>query len=463
MQKHLQSQTSERTKQPALRPSEKPPLAFTALPDFTGAGMHKRRPAPIAAELRARPRNPAPYGSSHAYFQAMVLKALNHSPEVRGALAEMDASNWNVKQIGGQRYPQVKLGITSPFDTFGSGRTYQHNESPSDSSLSVSVSTPVFDWGKIRAGLKSAKESLNSTALAVKEAREQIAYSTTTELLNLSRYRESLRVASKYADRMHELVNMLSQIADADRGRASELTQARARLLSALASRDQLQHQYDATMIKLVRLLGGRPETPAGLHWNDGMIAGKTALDALAVHPTLLRNEAEARAADAQAESIKAAGLPQLNWVVSKSTAKDSYGEEDAWYTGLNVEWSAFSGGSERAARQAALAKARAAREKTQTSRLELEYQIQNMLETRDSSIKRAGDYERLSVETDKVRLMFYEQWYHLGKRTLLDVLTAESDHFNNQISAINNRFDGYVGNLAIMYNAGILLNWLAE
>ncbi|WPM84217.1 hypothetical protein QNH14_14850 [Apirhabdus apintestini] len=50
MQKHLQSQTSERTKQPALRPSEKPPLAFTALPDFTGAGMHKRRPAPIAAE-----------------------------------------------------------------------------------------------------------------------------------------------------------------------------------------------------------------------------------------------------------------------------------------------------------------------------------------------------------------------------------------------------------------------------
>ncbi|WPM86109.1 TolC family protein [Apirhabdus apintestini] len=118
--------------------------------------------------------------------------------------------------------------------------------------------------GKIRAGLKSAKESLNSTALAVKEAREQIAYSTTTELLNLSRYRESLRVASKYADRMHELVNMLSQIADADRGRASELTQARARLLSALASRDQLQHQYDATMIKLVRLLGGDPRRLPG-------------------------------------------------------------------------------------------------------------------------------------------------------------------------------------------------------
>ncbi|WP_419963440.1 TolC family protein [Pantoea vagans] len=115
-------------------------------------------------------------------------------------------------------------------------------------------------------------KNISASELAIKEEREQIASSTATELLNLSRYQASLVIASQYAARMQELVNMLSQIAEADRGRASELTQARARLYSAEASKDQLRHQYDATKIKLVRLLGVEPVVPSGLRWNDGLV-----------------------------------------------------------------------------------------------------------------------------------------------------------------------------------------------
>lgn len=401
-------------------------------------------------------------GTTRSYFRDMVLIALNHSPEVRGAIANLEQSTWSAEEVKGQRYPQLKVGMNTPFRSFGEGNS-SYKSSPGDTSASVSVSTTLFDWGKISADLHNARENISASELAIKEEREQIASSTATELLNLSRYQASLVIASQYAARMQELVNMLSQIAEADRGRASELTQARARLYSAEASKDQLRHQYDATKIKLVRLLGVEPVVPSGLRWNDGLVPAPVALAALNNHPTLLRGEAQARAADAKADSIKAAGMPQIDWVVSKSTAKNSIGEQEAWYTGLNVEWSLFSGGSERAAHQAALAQARSMREKEQTTKLELEYQVRNMIETRDSSLQRAEDYDRLSAETDKVRRMFYDQWYHLGTRTLLDVLTAETDHFNNQISAINNRYDGYVSNVSIMYNASILLNWLAD
>lgn len=399
----------------------------------------------------------------HAWFKKMVGIALEHSPEIRGALSDMEASNWGVKQVQGQRYPQVTVGSSAPFGSFGSGSSTRYNNSISDTSASVTVNTTVFDWGRISAELDSAREGLSASALLVKETREQVASSTMTELLNLSRYQESIRVAQAYVKRMQELVTMLSGIASVDKGRASELVQARARLLSAQAQQEQLQHQYDNTRIKLVRLMGVEPETSPAVRWNGDLIALNTALGALADHPTLKRGEAEVRAADAQAESIRAAGLPQVNWVVQKSTARDEYGDQDAWYTGLNVQWSAFSGGSERAQRQAALAKMRSAQERTQTSRYELEYQIRNMVETRDSSLLRAENYVRLSEETDRVRDMFYRQWYHLGTRTLLDVLSAESDHFNNQISAINNRYDGYTSNVAVMFNAAILLNWLAK
>lgn len=77
------------------------------------------------------------------------------------------------------------------------------------------------------------------------------------------------------------------------------------------------------------------------------------------------------------------------------------------------------------------------------------------------ASLDKADDYDRLTSETDRVRHMFYDQWYHPGKRTLLDVLTAENDHFNNQLLAINNRYDGYISNINVISSAAMLLNWV--
>lgn len=171
--------------------------------------------------------------------------------------------------------------------------------------------------------------------------------------------------------------------------------------------------------------------------------------------------QAKVRAAEHEAESIKASSLPQVNWVISKSSAKDVNGNESGWYTGLNVEWNAFSGGSERAAQMSARAKANAAQQQYEVSYRDLEYQINNQIQVRDSSFLRADDYDRLTSETDRVRHMFYDQWYHPGKRTLLDVLTAENDHFNNQLSAINNRYDGYISNINVISSAAMLLNWV--
>lgn len=456
----------------SFTPITKPAQNTTSVQPEMPARVAVNEPAPRAALIYTLP-TPTPVkamgslpvamnGSAQDYFLSIVNQALNHSPEVRAALANVNQSSWNVKQVKGARYPQLKVGMTTPFDSFGDG-TSQHNSTPGDTSANISLTTSVFDWGEISARQESALQGLNSATLAVKESREQIAYNVLSELLNLSRYQSSLKVAEDYVTRMKSLSDMLAQISLTDQGRASEYTQAKAKLLSAQASKEQLQHQYAATEIKLKRYLGDVPVIPEALRLDDTLISGKSALASLSYHPSLLRGEAEAKAADAQADSLKAAGLPKANWVISKSTAKDVNGNESAWYTGLNVEWNAFSGGSVHAAQQAAKAQASIAREQVRTTRLELEYKINNMIELRDSSLVRAKDYVRLSVESDKVRQMFYEQWYHLGKRTLLDVLSAESDHFNNQISAVNNRYDGYIGNISIMSNAAILLNWLTN
>lgn len=400
--------------------------------------------------------------ASREFLRNMVSRALAYSPELRAASAEILASEYSVDQAKGQRWPQVRLGVTSPFSSVGGdSRTSRNNSNISDTSGSVSVTTPIIDWGKISNQVDNAQETANAARYSKDYSREQLAYNTISELMNLGRYQHSRIVAKAYVDRMKELVDMLSQITQADPGRDSELVQAKAKLMSAQASLDNVEHQLSSSRIKLVRLLGVEPVLPEDISWRDTVIPASVAISSLDKNPMMLNLQAKVRAAEYEAESIKSSGLPQVNWVISKSTAKDSNGDETGWYTGLNVEWDAFSGGSQRAAQMSARAKANAAQQQYDVSYRDLEYQINSQVQIRDSSFLRADDYDRLTTETDRVRQMFYDQWYHLGKRTLLDVLTAENDHFNNQLSAINNRYDGYISNINVIASASMLLSWV--
>lgn len=399
--------------------------------------------------------------SSRAFMRQMVALALAHSPEIRSSEADVLAAGYYVDQTKGQRWPQVQVGVSTPLGTQGGNADLQRNNSNSgDTSGSVAITTPIYDWGKISNQIDSAKEQVTAAVNAQRYTKEQLAYSTISELMNLSRYQESRQVALAYVERMKKLADMLLQITAVDRGRASEFTQAKAKLLSARASLDDIEHQVSSSRIRLVRLLGVEPNLPEHISWQDSVIPASMAIASLTKNPNLLKLQAQAKAAEYQADSIKSASLPQLNWVVSKNTAKNTNGDETGWYTGLDVQWNVFSGGSQTAAQMAARAKANGAQQQYEVAYRDLEYQINNLVQTRDSSFMRADDFERLSVETDRVRKMFYDQWYNLGTRTLLDVLTAENDHFNNQLSAINNHYDGYISNISVIASAAMLLSW---
>lgn len=79
------------------------------------------------------------------------------------------------------------------------------------------------------------------------------------------------------------------------------------------------------------------------------------------------------------------------------------------------------------------------------------------------SRLQRAELYRDLAVESGQIREDFYLQWHHLGKRTLLDVLSAENEHYGNQVSEITNRFDGYQAILRQYASAGTLARWLRD
>ncbi|MNX68314.1 Outer membrane efflux protein [compost metagenome] len=351
------------------------------------------------------------------------------------------------------------MGVSSPSATFGGSGA--NNSGTRSASGNLAITTPVYDWGRLSATIDSRTETSKAAYQAAQQVRQKIAYDTVSALLEQRRHQAALEASQGYVKRMEELVDMLSQIVQSDRGRASELTQARARRLQAVTGRDAIVAKLREVQVSLVKLVGEEVQWPADLAWEIRPVALQDALIAGAEHPAMQQARAEAKAAGLYAESVKAGRLPQLNWVVGKSTQEDSAGNKQPWSTGLSLQWNAFQGGSGRASERAAFERAAAGEEKAEASARDLAYRLRTSAEQRDAAASRAGEYTELIQETDRVRKIFYEQWYHLGKRTLLDVLTAESDHYNNQSAQVTTRFDAEAADLRMRADSAMLLDWL--
>jgi len=392
-------------------------------------------------------------------FHRAVQAAAERSPKVQRAHAELAAADADIDEAKGQRYPQVDLGTTAGSKKFGSG---SENSEGTSTGINLNVVTPVYDWGRIRNTIESRGHLSKAATAAIDAELENSAFEVTNTLVELGKQRIIVDISQQYVDRMDELVKMLAGIVAVDKGRSSELTQAKARLLQAQAARDSAGTRARDAEINLRKLVGERPiMIPRTKEWNIRLANLDHLLSMTEDHPVINQAKAQTESAESQAKVVRSSSLPQLNWVISKSTAEDSLGREQPWETHLAVTWGAFRGGSTRASERAALQRAEASRQEVEQQRLDLEYRVRTANHEAKTFLERAELYRDLTGESDGIRVAFYEQWYHLGKRTLLDVLSAESDHYGNRVSEITNRFDGYQAVLRQYAGAGALAAWL--
>ncbi|WP_409319248.1 TolC family protein [Pseudomonas sp. KCJK9016] len=393
-----------------------------------------------------------------AIFRKAVEVAIARSPAVLRSRGEQEAARSDVEQARGQRWPQVDVGTQTRPVQFGKGSEYDQGSG----GVNVAVSTMLYDWGRIEHTIDSRQRLVEAADENVTAEQENIGFEVVTTLVELGKQRIIVELSQDFANRMEELADMLAGIVAVDAGRSSELTQAKAKLLQARALRDVAKARAQDAEITLQKLVGSwQVPIPDKREWNIALTHLDTLLIAAKNHPTVLQAVAQADSAELQAQAVRASGLPQLNWVISKSTAEDELGMEQPWQTNLSMTWGAFRGGSTRAAERAALQRADASRQETAQQRRDLEFKIRAADNDARTQLERAELYRNLSVESDRIRDAFYQQWHHLGKRTLLDVLTAENDHYGNQVNEITNRFDGYQSILRQYASAGVLLQWL--
>lgn len=393
-----------------------------------------------------------------AILSDALNRAIDRSPSLRQAHAEQAAAAADVREAQGQRWPQIDVGANSqPVSSGGSSGTSSNSKA-----ITLNMTTNVFDWGRTSSTIESRKELNSAADQKYLAGLENLARDVSINVVEREKNRRISAISEHYVERMNKLVAMMTEIVATDHGRFSELTQARARLMEAQASLEASKARERDNEIKLRKLIGDLPVVlPENDDWSLVSANLSDLLAAAQLHPALRQAEYEAKASEHHAASLLASEKPQLNWVVTKSTGEDQLGREQPWQTMVTVSWPLFRGGSARAAHEAAIMRADAERERKLQQQIDLEFETRAAVQDANALLARADLYRELTNETDAVRKAFFEQWYHLGRRTLLDVLIAENDHNNNRINEVSNRFDSYQAILKAYASSGQLVQWL--
>ncbi len=445
-------------------------LALFAVLAAAAQPLHARCLDESAAESSTSPADVAGPGAPNprAVLQTLVRDAIERSHQVgaQRMLAEAAADDIAETRAGKSIVASAGAGLGS--DASDSKTPYGKNNDSSAGQLraSLSASQLLYDGGRIDRLTDWRTQLAESARQGHLTAQEQIALNTVSLALERTRYRQHVVVYGQYVRKMNCLVEALETIVRADRGRASELVQARKSLQQAEISLTQAQSQMRQVDTRLRRLVGdGLPGTQ-GL---SSVLLAVPDLNELVADversSEIASLTAQATALNHYARAVAAGSSPQLSWNVSGSGAVGQGGSRgdtrnSSVSVGLALNIPLLNPGVAPAT-DAARKRARAAELQRAEALEARRFRVAEVHEQTQASFDRARRVGGVLRDSEQVRNFTLQQWQQLGRRSLFDVMGAEGEHYNLRISYVNALIDGQQLNANLLSLGRGVNEWL--
>lgn len=422
------------------------PARLTAQATQTLQTPQTARIACVDDDPPAAPAAAVPWAESVRAMQSLVAAALERSRSLGAARALAEAAARDVDETRAGADPRATLTAqVGPDVTHGNAGTASR---VLQASASAAVSGLLWDGGRQQHLVDWRTQLAEATRLATLTQQEQIALGAVSLALEHERWRAQERVWGQYVGRMACLVDALAEVVRADRGRASELLQARKALQQAELSLATTASQRRQASIRLERLIGAAE--PVDAIRLGGALLPLPALDRAladsARSAEIAQLERQSQAAARLADAVQAQTRPSLSWLVNGSHSLSRGGNVAAAGTrsigaGVQLSVPLFDPAARHAA-DAARARALAAREQLEDAIESRQARVREVHEQAQSSLDRAQRVARVIADSHQLRQATQLQWQQLGRRSLFDVMGAEADHYNLRIAEVNAWFD---------------------
>jgi len=403
---------------------------------------------------------------ARAAAQQLVRDALLRSNGIGAARLLTEASEQDVAEVMASRRPQAALtGSLEPSVNRGSSGDGAH----AAARAGVTLSQIVYDGGRTDRLIDWRRQQSEATRLGMLSAQEQVALAALSLAYERSRWRMQVVIYNQYVRKMTCLVEALESIVNTDRGRTSELVQARKQAQQAELQQAQAVSQARLIEARLRRMAGDGLPSPDGMsslmlvvpELPEVLSAAEQSFDIASM-------QANALALRQYARAVEASARPQVAWnvggsaLVSSQQASNGSGSSNgaSLNAGVTVSIPLLNPATDHSIQ--------AARKRSEAASLQraeaLESRRQRIVEAHEQAsaafdrVKRVGSVLR---DSERLRNFTLQQWQQLGRRSLFDVMSAEADHYNLRVQYINALHDGGQLNAMLTSLGGGLNQWL--
>ncbi len=426
-------------------------------------------PAPAAKEAASGPsmcgeedalpssrgRDANTYETSSVDPRSQLIDLVNlakQRSQAQGAatlLAQAARDEWEESRAA--RLPQVSLGAS--LLSVGNKPSNQELVKGTQGHASLQVTAPLYTSGRIEQLANWRGQLAEAARYGMQNAEQQIALQTVALALDRSRYQLQIQVYGQYVRRMSCLIESLETIVKADKGRSSELVQASKTRQQIELSVDQARSALRQVETRLRRFVGDTLPPPVSYSSLLMTVPSVEEMQNDAAQAAEVQQlAAQARAQASYAESVLAGNRPQVNLALNLDS-NTGLSKSNAWGAGLSVNIPIFTPGADHSV-SAARKRAEAARLQKEDAIEMRRYRVLDVHESATSSFDRARSVVEILRNSDRLRAATLQQWQLLGRRSLFDVIGAESDYYGLRIMHLNALCDGQQA-VAILWSMG--------
>ncbi|MEG3175628.1 TolC family outer membrane protein [Sphingomonas sp. RB3P16] len=420
-----------------------------SLPLLTGTALLALVASPLSAET----------------LREALVKAYNTNPTLAGQRANQRGLDENVPIARSQGLPGVQLQSSYTENAVKAANSFL---APDRQALAgVTLSVPVFSGGAVRNGVRAAETRVESGQLNLRGTEAALFTNVVGAYMDVTRDEAIVGLNTQNVKVLE--VNLQ---ASRDRFQVGDLTrtdvaQSEARLAVARSQLQSAQAQLITSRESYIRFVGsepGRLDTPPDLP--NLPAEPDAAVDvALRNNPTLL---AAAKARDAAGYDIGVARANRLPTVsvnvggnyynylgsLGSGTAASVGQAGKSATVGVGLTLPLYQGGRPAAQiRRAQDARAQAIEQVTETERAVIA-QARSAYAVWKSSLETIASSE-VAVNANKLSLEGVRAENSVGNRTILDILNAEQELLNSQVTLVTARRDAYVAGFALLAAMG--------
>ncbi|RFB05093.1 TolC family protein [Parvularcula marina] len=398
-------------------------------------------------------------------LEDVLIYTLSNSPRIGAARWRAEDARYAVRASRADMMPQVQLGGASGVE--GTHLEGQPRVSILQRSEAyVRIRQRIFDFGRTSNSIKRAKSLQYARELEKRDTVEDTAVAAINAYLNLISAEQLVASSEENITAHEDIVSLVQKNFDAGNISEAELKRAMTRLDRARTNLIDLQNRRQRAIGDFRRITGLEPGplvVPA-MDLSQAYELKSENMDEFLQHnPAMQALLREMQSIRHQSRAVARESLPDIDLQVSTAYKENILGAE-SWASDaramVTATWQAYDGGQSSAKRGQLNARENETRQLLLELRGELKQDAYNIISVLQTSQDKR-DILREQVDASERVVELYKKQFEAGRRSLLDLLDAQSDLSVAREELIVTTFENTSASIGSLRIQNILLEYL--